>query len=344
MGKGKKKVKLRSVVKKAITQSASVKKVIQKKSNRPSAFSPSTSTTPVTIFTRQPPSTESDSKSQPQPETSKLSLLQRQLRSKLQGATFRQLNESLYTQTGTESKQQLQKNPNLFQEYHIGYTHQVQRWPCNPLDDVLCHMRTLKHSIRIADLGCGEARLSKDAPQKIIHSFDLIAANDRVVACDIANVPLGDSCIDVTVFCLSLMGTNYPDFVKEAWRILIPGGLLLIAEVASRFGDDKCMEMFVKGIERIGFEFDNQHPFVSGGSVGENGDGGKKKNKKKNKWNKRKGEGDDDDGKQTGSAFFHKFAFRCTKKTESERLPSDGGKNRKSMDLPSLGACVYKKR
>ena len=36
---------------------------------------------------------------------------------------------------------------------------------------------------------------------------------------------------DAAVFCLSLMGTDYPAFLKEAYRVLSPGGQLWIAEV-----------------------------------------------------------------------------------------------------------------
>ena len=86
----------------------------------------------------------------------------------------------------------------------------------------------------VADFGCGEARLATSVKQKT-HSFDLVAANDRITACDIANVPLPDASVDVAVFCLALMGTNYFDFLREAKRVLRDGGLLLVAEVVSRF-------------------------------------------------------------------------------------------------------------
>lgn len=42
----------------------------------------------------------------------------------------------------------------------------------------------------VADFGCGDAKLAAQVVQKV-HSFDLVAANERVVACNMANVPLG---------------------------------------------------------------------------------------------------------------------------------------------------------
>ena len=81
----------------------------------------------------------------------------------------------------------------------------------------------------VADLGCGEARLARSVPNTV-HSFDLVAANERVTVADIAHTPLEAASVDVVVFCLSLMGTNIRDFVFEAARILKVEGTLKIAE------------------------------------------------------------------------------------------------------------------
>jgi ribosomal RNA-processing protein 8 len=50
-------------------------------------------------------------------------------------------------------------------------------------------------------------------------------------------VPLKDKQLDVAIFSLSLMGTNFPDFLQEANRVLKQSGTLFIAEVLSRFED-----------------------------------------------------------------------------------------------------------
>jgi ribosomal RNA-processing protein 8 len=44
------------------------------------------------------------------------------------------------------------------------------------------------------------------------------------------SAPLPDEAIDISVFSLSLMGRNWPDYIKEAKRCLATNGYLLIAE------------------------------------------------------------------------------------------------------------------
>jgi len=61
--------------------------------------------------------------------------------------------------------------------------------------------------------------------------------------------------VDVAVCALSLMGTNWPRCVREAWRILKEDGELKIAEVASRFTD---MDAFVKLVCSIGFRLESK--------------------------------------------------------------------------------------
>ena len=99
----------------------------------------------------------------------------------------------------------------------------------------------------IGDFGCGEGklelRLKKNGHQGGIYSFDVGKNADHIIQADSANVPLESETVDVGVFSLSLMGTNFPDFLVEANRVLKPRGKLLVAEVLSRFKD---VNQFVK--------------------------------------------------------------------------------------------------
>ncbi|KAL1638144.1 25S rRNA (adenine645-N1)-methyltransferase [Diplodia intermedia] len=94
----------------------------------------------------------------------------------------------------------------------------------------------------VADLGCGDAALATKLQPHLqslnlrVHSFDLAAPSPLITKADIANLPLPDGSVDVAVFCLALMGTNWLDFIDEAWRVLHWKGELWVAEIKSRFG------------------------------------------------------------------------------------------------------------
>eukprot|EP00927_Polykrikos_kofoidii_P031857 TRINITY_DN27293_c0_g1_i1.p1 TRINITY_DN27293_c0_g1~~TRINITY_DN27293_c0_g1_i1.p1 ORF type:complete len:439 (-),score=86.91 TRINITY_DN27293_c0_g1_i1:203-1519(-) len=171
---------------------------------------------------------------------------------RLKGSRFRWLNEALYTTTGKESKELFDKDPSLAFAYHEGFRAQRAKWPRNPLNDVIAWLRKkVPKGSTIGDFGCGEALIALElVGHHTVHSFDLIAVNERVTPCNIANVPLADGSLDVAVFCLALMGTDWLSFLAEARRCLKPGGLCHIVEVESRFAD---MKGVVKNIEAQGF-------------------------------------------------------------------------------------------
>ena len=101
------------------------------------------------------------------------------------------------------------------------------------------------------DLGCGEGKLSSHFYSskgtgrhfkllKEIKSYDLVALKSFITPMDISNLDLADESVDVAVFCLSLMGTNYHTFIRQALRVLKVGGYLIISEVVSRYSDVKA--------------------------------------------------------------------------------------------------------
>ncbi|EGR51903.1 uncharacterized protein TRIREDRAFT_55029 [Trichoderma reesei QM6a] len=202
------------------------------------------------------------------PAPPKLTPLQASMREKLISARFRHLNETLYTRPSEEAFKLFQESPEMFDEYHEGFRRQVKVWPENPVDSFLRDIRT-RAKIRtpgkgrpnapqlqlsatclprtagtctIADLGCGDARLAESlqADKAKLHldvrSFDLQSPSPLVTKADIANIPMEDGSVNVAIFCLALMGTNWLDFVDEAYRLLHWKGELWVAEIKSRFG------------------------------------------------------------------------------------------------------------
>ncbi|KAJ6785501.1 hypothetical protein PWT90_04313 [Aphanocladium album] len=202
------------------------------------------------------------------PAPPKLTPLQAAMREKLVSARFRHLNETLYTKPSEESFSLFQDSPEMFDEYHEGFRRQVKVWPENPVDSFLQDIRG-RGKIRqpfkgkpggrpsslaasplprtggtctIADLGCGDAALAqslqtdKGKMRIDVKSYDLQSPHALVTKADIANLPLEEGSVNVAIFCLALMGTNWIDFIEEAFRILHWKGELWVAEIKSRFG------------------------------------------------------------------------------------------------------------
>lgn len=156
------------------------------------------------------------------------------MKAKLSGGHFRMINERLYTCTGQEALNYFKEDLDLFDVYHAGYQEQMSHWPEQPVNVITKWLKGHSTSLVVADFGCGDACLARNVKNKVF-SLDLISKDSSVIACDMSNTPLDSSSVDVAVFCLSLMGTNYSSFIQEAHRVLKPRGWLLIAEVKSRF-------------------------------------------------------------------------------------------------------------
>ncbi|XP_074073575.1 ribosomal RNA-processing protein 8 [Macrotis lagotis] len=177
-------------------------------------------------------------------------MLRAKMKQRLEGARFRFLNEQLYSVTSSAASHIFQEDPEAFELYHRGFQNQIKRWPLKPVDQIVKDLKQRPASLIVADFGCGDCRLASSV-RNTVHCFDLAALDPRVTVCDMARVPLKDESVDIAVFCLSLMGTNLSDFLKEANRVLKPGGLLKVAEVASRFVD---MRAFLGALAQLGFQ------------------------------------------------------------------------------------------
>ncbi|KAH8959484.1 hypothetical protein BDL97_06G079800 [Sphagnum fallax] len=202
----------------------------------------------------------SGNSSQKQAGISKSSSFLDKMRARLKGGQFRMLNETLYTCRGEDAFKLFQKDSGAFQMYHTGYQEQMSHWPQQPVQVIVDWLKAHSPKLVVADFGCGDAQLAKAVKNKVF-SLDLVACDDSVIACNMAHTPLETASIDVAVFCLSLMGVDYSSFLKEAYRVLKIRGVLLIAEVKSRFdaakgGADSAN--FVKALKGLGFSLISQ--------------------------------------------------------------------------------------
>lgn len=158
--------------------------------------------------------------------------------------------------------ERLEANPEEWEQYHTLYGKARQNWPVIPFDEIVRWLGKREGYV-VADFGCGEAIIAKSVQDKhTIHSFDHVAINESVIACDISKTPLDDECVDVAIFSLSLMGSNFTEYLREANRVLKIDGHVHIWESKSRFDDVK---RFTNDLERLGFQIfkpKSKGPFV----------------------------------------------------------------------------------
>jgi ribosomal RNA-processing protein 8 len=216
----------------------------------------------------QPAASATSALGAPPTTNATLTPLQQAMRQKLISSRFRHLNETLYTTDSSKAVELFNANPELFDEYHAGFSRQVKEsWPSNPVDGYIQTVRRRgavpvpkrgkpdpnkplplprrpNGVCNIADLGCGDAALARNltpSAKKLnlkLNSYDLQSPDPLITKADISELPVEDGSMDVSIFCLSLMGTNWVSFVEEAWRVLRSDGKgeCWVSEVKSRFG------------------------------------------------------------------------------------------------------------
>ena len=116
------------------------------------------------------------------------------------------------------------------------------------------------HGKLVIDLGCGNGKIQEhftsgrfkaDPLFSKIRSYDFLKMKDFVIQVDIRKLPLADESVDIAIFCLSLMGKNYLEFIEEASRCLTKGGYLIIAEVSSRF---RSLTFFISMVKVLNYK------------------------------------------------------------------------------------------
>ncbi|NJK51740.1 MAG: DEAD/DEAH box helicase family protein [Leptolyngbyaceae cyanobacterium SU_3_3] len=171
-------------------------------------------------------------------------------RRNVQYGDFSRMNARWSNSYSHTTYERLQGNPEEWMQYHTLYQEARKPWSLIPYEEAIKWLQK-RSDLVVADFGCGEALIAKALVGKhTVHSFDFIAIDNSVIECDMARVPLEDSCLDVAMFNLSLMGLNVADYIREASRTLKLDGQLWIYEVTSRIKD---LQGFVRGLETAGF-------------------------------------------------------------------------------------------
>lgn len=143
-------------------------------------------------------------------------------------------------------------NPEAWTEYHRIREENKKEWNEDPLDVIAGLINANPRDMIIADLGCGMNSLKDKIHYSKIYSVDHYSNDDSVIKCDMADLSeyIKDEELDCAVFCLSLWGVDYTDYINEAYRMLRGGGIVYIAEPNDKVKQD----ILIPGSLNIGFK------------------------------------------------------------------------------------------
>jgi Hypothetical methyltransferase/Helicase conserved C-terminal domain len=164
---------------------------------------------------------------------------------------FTELNRRWSVSRSTSTHQRLQLDPSEWYLYHTLYREARTSWTEIPTQHSAERIRPRPEWV-VGDFGCGECLLAQALPGQRIIGLDHVAISTEVTACDMVATPLAAQRLDCAVFSLSLMGTNWTDYLKEAHRTLKPYGYLFVTEPSAKWRDRRGE--LQAAVEELGFQ------------------------------------------------------------------------------------------
>ena len=172
-------------------------------------------------------------------------------RRKINHGDFTKINKRWNSSRSGITHKRLQKDSSEWVHYHEEYRKAREDWAVTPYKEMI-KFYAKRDGLVIGDFGCGEGFLHKELSRKhTVHSFDHVAMEKFVTECDFSKTPLDEESLDVTIFCLSMMGSNIDEYLLEAHRVLRLDGKINIIEATSRFKD---IEQFKLQLQDFGFD------------------------------------------------------------------------------------------
>ena len=157
------------------------------------------------------------------------------------------------TRSDTMHKEFL-SDPKSWFHYHALRNENIKDWEEIPFEYIATKIRDNRDVV--VDFGCGENKFKNCIPENKVWSFDHVAIDEDVTACDMKDVSqwlVGES-VDVAVFSLALWGVNYPDYIAEAFRVLRFKGMIYIAEPISKYATPEEEQELIDLISNAGFK------------------------------------------------------------------------------------------
>ena len=162
------------------------------------------------------------------------------------------IHQKANTSSSSHMNEYFRSNPDKWREYHSIREENKKEWVEDPINVIAEKLNKNRHQV-IADLGCGMNQLKTLVNSySQWYSFDHYSDDETVIKADISDLReyLQDNSVDAAVFCMSLWGTNYMDYIKESYRYLKNGGIVYVAEPKDKINQSEL----IGGATQIGFE------------------------------------------------------------------------------------------
>jgi len=167
-----------------------------------------------------------------------------------------QLHQRYKTMNSQNLNNEFKENPDLWKKYHEISEKNEESFPTegiprNRIIQELTKIKT-KRTKQVVDMGCGKGQISdhfKNDARFNFMNYDHISENDRVISCDISNLPLEDDSVDICILSLAMWGSNCRDYITEASRILESNGQLYIIEPTKRWSEKDELGNIIQGNE-----------------------------------------------------------------------------------------------
>ena len=162
------------------------------------------------------------------------------------------IHQKASTSSSSHMNEYFRSNPDKWREYHSIREENKKEWVEDPINVIAEKLNKNRHQV-IADLGCGMNQLKTLVNSySQWYSFDHYSDDETVIKADISDLReyLQDNSVDAAVFCMSLWGTNYMDYIKESYRYLKNGGIVYVAEPKDKINQSEL----IGGATQIGFE------------------------------------------------------------------------------------------
>jgi len=167
-----------------------------------------------------------------------------------------QLHQRYKTMNSQNLNIEFKENPDLWKKYHEISEKNEESFPPegiprNRIIQELTKIKT-KRTKQVVDMGCGKGQISdhfKNDARFNFMNYDHISENDRVISCDISNLPLEEDSVDICVLSLAMWGSNCRNYITEASRILESNGQLYIIEPTKRWSEKDELGNIIQGNE-----------------------------------------------------------------------------------------------